>query len=135
MGNAKDQSPHSKSVPATPEIASLYYGSQELAESHQFTRQVNGKSGRKSVFICVHLWFMNSWSDFNCGIQVHPGGHAQDGEVLQGAPRAGSLSEGKNFCNWSLLSCWNSAWWPRLLDSFKLPRHGESSGERSSVMI
>jgi hypothetical protein len=36
------------------------HGYQELAENHQFTRQVKGKPGLLSVFICVHLWFMIS---------------------------------------------------------------------------
>jgi hypothetical protein len=44
-------------------------GSAELAEDHRFTQKVNGNPGPKSVFICVHPWFVNSWSDFNCGIQ------------------------------------------------------------------
>ncbi len=40
-----------------------------LAENGRFTRRVKEGPGQKSVFICVHLWFMNSLSGFNCGIQ------------------------------------------------------------------
>jgi hypothetical protein len=41
------------------------------AENGRFTRWVKEGPGPKSVFICVHPWFMNSLSGFNGVIQDH----------------------------------------------------------------